>query len=58
MSLSQDIQGHGANPDFLVCVAYDEHRRPGGFLRLVPAYGVDPGYTLDMMRHDPARRMA
>jgi lysylphosphatidylglycerol synthetase-like protein (DUF2156 family) len=54
MSLSQDIQGHGANPDFLLCVAYDEQDRPGGFLRLVPAYGVDPGYTLDMMRHDPA----
>lgn len=54
MSLSQDVRGQGANPEFLVCVAYDEHDRPGGFLRLVPAYGADPGYTLDMMRHDPA----
>jgi lysylphosphatidylglycerol synthetase-like protein (DUF2156 family) len=53
MSLSQDVQGQGANPEFLVCVAFDENDRPGGFLRLVPAYGVDPGYTLDMMRHDP-----
>lgn len=53
MSLSQDVQGQGANPEFLVCVAFDERGRPGGFLRLVPAYGVDPGYTLDMMRHDP-----
>src|SRR5438132_12892775 len=54
MSLSQDIQGQGANPEFLVCVAYGEDGSPGGFLRLVPAYGVDPGYTLDMTRHDPA----
>jgi lysylphosphatidylglycerol synthetase-like protein (DUF2156 family) len=54
MSLSQDIRGVGANPEFLLCVALDEHDRPGGFLRLVPAYGHDPGYTLDLMRHDPA----
>jgi lysylphosphatidylglycerol synthetase-like protein (DUF2156 family) len=54
MSLSQDIRGVGANPEFLLCVALDEHDRPGGFLRLVPAYGDDPGYTLDLMRHDPA----
>jgi lysylphosphatidylglycerol synthetase-like protein (DUF2156 family) len=54
MSLSQDIRGVGANPEFLLCIALDEHDRPGGFLRLVPAYGDDPGYTLDLMRHDPA----
>jgi lysyl-tRNA synthetase len=54
MSLSQDIQGEGANPEFLLCVALDEQDRPGGFLRLVPAYGPDFGYTLDLMRHDPA----
>ena len=53
MSLSQDIKGEGANPDFLLCVALDEHDEPGGFLRLVPAYGPDFGYTLDLMRHDP-----
>ncbi|MBB6376024.1 lysyl-tRNA synthetase [Pseudonocardia eucalypti] len=53
MSLSQDIQGQGANPDFLLCVALDENDVPGGFLRLVPAYGADFGYTLDLMRHDP-----
>jgi len=53
MSLSQDIRGVGANPEFLLCVALDEEDRPGGFLRLVPAYGDDPGYTLDLMRHDP-----
>ncbi|HZZ45946.1 MAG TPA: lysine--tRNA ligase [Pseudonocardia sp.] len=54
MSLSQDIQGEGANPEFLLCVALDAEDRPGGFLRLVPAYGPDFGYTLDLMRHDPA----
>jgi lysyl-tRNA synthetase class 2 len=53
MSLSQDIKGEGANPEFLLCVALDENDRPGGFLRLVPAYGPDFGYTLDLMRHDP-----
>jgi lysyl-tRNA synthetase len=54
MSLSQDIKGEGANPEFLLCVALDENDVPGGFLRLVPAYGPDFGYTLDLMRHDPA----
>lgn len=53
MSLSQDIKGDGANPEFLLCVAMDADGRPGGFLRLVPAYGPDFGYTLDLMRHDP-----
>ncbi|HEX4016979.1 MAG TPA: lysine--tRNA ligase [Frankiaceae bacterium] len=53
MSLSQDIEGHGKNAEFLLCVALDEHDRPGGFLRIVPAYGQDFGYTLDLMRHLP-----
>ncbi len=51
MTLSQDIEG--TDPEFLLCVALDEHNRPGGFLRIVPAYGADFGYTLDLMRHDP-----
>ena len=51
MTLSQDIEG--TNPEFLLCVALDEHNMPGGFLRIVPAYGRDFGYTLDLMRHDP-----
>ncbi|HZJ27382.1 MAG TPA: lysine--tRNA ligase [Acidimicrobiia bacterium] len=51
MALSQDVKGE--NPEFLLCVAFDEHGRPGGFLRVVPAYGADFGYTLDLMRHDP-----
>jgi lysyl-tRNA synthetase len=53
MSLSQDIEGGGKNPEFLLCVARDEHGVPGGFLRVVPAYGEDFGYTLDLMRHRP-----
>jgi lysyl-tRNA synthetase, class II len=53
MSLSQDVRGAGANPEFLLCVAVDEDGVPGGFLRLVPAYGPSFGYTLDLMRHDP-----
>ncbi|MDD7966376.1 lysine--tRNA ligase [Actinomycetospora lemnae] len=58
MSLSQDITGSAANSDFLLCVALDADGVPGGFLRLVPAYGGPAtgttfGYTLDLMRHDP-----
>ena len=58
MSLSQDITGSAANSDFLLCVALDADGVPGGFLRLVPAYGgpatgTSFGYTLDLMRHDP-----
>jgi lysylphosphatidylglycerol synthetase-like protein (DUF2156 family) len=53
MSLSQDVAGAGANPEFLLCVALDEAGVPGGFLRVVPAYGPSFGYTLDLMRHDP-----
>ncbi len=53
MSLSQDVAGAGENPEFLLCVALDADGVPGGFLRLVPAYGTSFGYTLDLMRHDP-----
>jgi lysylphosphatidylglycerol synthetase-like protein (DUF2156 family) len=53
MSLSRDVEGDGRNPEFLLCVALDEDDRPGGFLRIVPAYGDDFGYTLDLMRHRP-----
>jgi lysylphosphatidylglycerol synthetase-like protein (DUF2156 family) len=53
MSLSQDVVGAGANPEFLLCIAVDEQGVPGGFLRVVPAYGSSFGYTLDLMRHDP-----
>ncbi len=46
-------RGAGANPEFLLCVALDSDGVPGGFLRVVPAYGPSFGYTLDLMRHDP-----
>ena len=51
MSLSQDLDG--SNPEFQLCVALDEAGKPGGFLRLVPVYGEQRGYTLDLMRRDP-----
>ena len=51
MTLSQDIEG--TNPAFMLCIAMDENDRPGGFLRVVPIHGNDPGYTLDVMRRDP-----
>ena len=51
MTLSQDIEG--TNPAFMLCIAMDEHDRPGGFLRIVPIHGADSGFTLDVMRRDP-----
>jgi lysyl-tRNA synthetase, class II len=43
----------GENPDFLLAVASDSEERPLGFLRLVPCYGSDPGWSLDLMQRDP-----
>jgi lysyl-tRNA synthetase class 2 len=44
----------GENPDFLLAVAFEtESERPVGFLRLVPCYGADPGWSLDLMQRDP-----
>jgi len=43
----------GQNPDFLLAVAFDGNERPLGFLRLVPCYGTDPGWSLDLMQRDP-----
>jgi lysyl-tRNA synthetase, class II len=53
MSLSTDVEGGGKNSEFLLCIAFDATGVPGGFLRIVPAYGEDFGYTLDLMRHLP-----
>lgn len=53
MSLGQAFRGISADPEVLLCVALDADGRPGGFLRIVPAHGPGPGYTLDLMRHDP-----
>ncbi len=43
----------GENPDFLLAVAFGSGERPLGFLRLVPCYGPDPGWSLDLMQRDP-----
>jgi lysyl-tRNA synthetase class 2 len=44
----------GLNPDFLLAVAFErESERPVGFLRLVPCYGEEPGWSLDLMQRDP-----
>jgi len=51
MTLSQDVEG--TNPDFRLCIAFDEDGKPGGFLRVIPIYGPSRGYTLDIMRRDP-----
>jgi lysyl-tRNA synthetase len=44
----------GENPDFLLAVAFEsESETPVGFLRLVPCYGDDPGWSLDLMQRNP-----
>ncbi|MBD0283079.1 MAG: lysine--tRNA ligase [Thermoleophilaceae bacterium] len=43
----------GDDPDLLLAVAYDASERPVGFLRLVPCFGDDPGWSLDLMQRDP-----
>jgi lysyl-tRNA synthetase len=51
MSLSQDVEGR--SDEILLAVASGPGGAPVGFLRLVPAFGPEPGYSLDVMRHDP-----
>jgi hypothetical protein len=51
MSLSQDLGG--ANDDILLALPTASDEIPAGFVGLVPAYGPKPGYSLDVMRHDP-----
>jgi lysyl-tRNA synthetase, class II len=51
MELGREVEG--ANPDFLLAVASDRDDRAVAFLRLVPCYGSDPGYSLDLMRRRP-----
>jgi lysyl-tRNA synthetase, class II len=43
----------GQDPDLLLAVAFDEDERPVAFLRVVPCFGDDPGYSLDLMQRDP-----
>ena len=51
MELARDVEGD--EPDLLLAIAFDRHEKPAGFLRLVPCYGPDPGYSLDLMRRRP-----
>ena len=57
MELGQDVEG--TEEDFLLAIAREKSRRRrrrgrvAGFLRFVPCYGDDPGYSLDLMRRRP-----
>jgi len=51
MELARDVTGD--EPELLLAIALDHSNRPAGFLRLVPCYGDDPGYSLDLMRRKP-----
>ncbi len=52
MELGEDVEG--TNPDFVLAVARAKSGgRVEGFLRFVPVYGEDPGYSLDLMRRRP-----
>ncbi len=51
MSLSREIQG--TDTEYYLCIARDDAGGVGGFLRIVPVFGDDPGFTLDLMRRDP-----
>jgi lysyl-tRNA synthetase class 2 len=48
MELGENVEG--TDPDFVIALARDVQGEPAGFLRFVPAYGDDPGYSLDLMR--------
>ncbi|HST37978.1 MAG TPA: phosphatidylglycerol lysyltransferase domain-containing protein, partial [Conexibacter sp.] len=51
MELGEDVEG--VDPDFVIALARDASGEPAGFLRFVPAYGEDRGYSLDLMRRKP-----
>jgi lysyl-tRNA synthetase class 2 len=51
MDLGTEVQGK--DPDFLLAIAVDRDERPQGFLRLVPVFGDDPGWSLDLMQRNP-----
>ena len=37
----------------MIAIARDDGRPVAGFLRFVPVYGAEPGYSLDLMRRRP-----
>jgi lysyl-tRNA synthetase, class II len=51
MELGEDVEG--TNPDFVIAIAKEKGGRVAGFLRFVPVYGEEPGYSLDLMRRRP-----
>jgi len=56
MELGEEVEGR--QEDFLLAIARertegDGEGRVAGFLRFVPCYGDDPGYSLDLMRRRP-----
>ncbi|MET0557338.1 MAG: lysine--tRNA ligase [Solirubrobacterales bacterium] len=51
MELGEDVEG--TNPDFAIAVAREQGGRVAGFLRFVPVFGEEPGYSLDLMRRRP-----
>lgn len=52
MELGEEVEG--INPDFVIAIAKEKQGgRVAGFLRFVPVYGEEPGYSLDLMRRRP-----
>jgi lysyl-tRNA synthetase, class II len=51
MELGEEVEG--SNPDFVLAIAKEVSGRVAGFLRFVPVYGDEPGYSLDLMRRRP-----
>jgi lysylphosphatidylglycerol synthetase-like protein (DUF2156 family) len=43
----------GEDPELMLAVAFGAGERPLGYLRLVPCFGDDAGWSLDLMNHDP-----
>jgi lysyl-tRNA synthetase class 2 len=51
MELGQEVEG--TQSDFVIAFAREREGRVAGFLRFVPIYGDQPGYSLDLMRRRP-----
>jgi lysyl-tRNA synthetase class 2 len=51
MELGQEVEG--TQSDFVIAFARERDGRVAGFLRFVPVYGDQPGYSLDLMRRRP-----
>ncbi|HEX2502706.1 MAG TPA: lysine--tRNA ligase [Miltoncostaeaceae bacterium] len=51
MALSQDVTGE--SDEMVIALARDSGGKVAGFLRLVPCFGAEPGYSLDLMRREP-----